>query len=91
MSMNLATSPVSCMWTVRREMSIKSLSIWTVTKIIDMAKSWGLAMSMKLLHLDYHLGAIALQGAYGEGFADERRRGLGHGVLDGKAGVLLRA
>lgn len=31
-----------------------------------------MTMSILSLHYDYHLGAVALQGAYGESFADER-------------------
>lgn len=45
-----------------------------------------MTMSILSLHYDYHERAVALQGADGEGFADESRRGLGHGVLAGEAG-----
>ena len=45
-----------------------------------------MTMSILSLHYDYHERAVALQGADGDGFADESRRGLGHGVLAGEAG-----
>lgn len=37
-----------------------------------------MTMSILSLHYDYHLGAVALQGAYRKGFADQRGGGNVH-------------
>ena len=50
-----------------------------------------MTMSILSLHYDYHERAVALQRAYGEGFADEGRWGLGHHELESKAWGLSRA